>query len=84
MLLISKKVKYSWKKLENYKTNQWLQENDIKISSAHDEGNIIVEILITIFNNKIYKYMTAISKTYLYYKLDDIDSEYHNPYHSTI
>ena len=28
--------------------------------------------------------MTAISKTYLYYKLDDIDSEYHNPYHRTI
>ena len=85
MLLISKKVKYGRKKLANYKTNQWLQENDMKFSSAHDEGkSVIVEILITIFNNKIYKYMTAISKTYLYYKLGDIDSEYHNPYHRTI
>ena len=46
--------------------------------------SVVAERFIRTLKNKIYKYMTPISK-YLYIdKLDDIVNEYNNTYHRTI
>ena len=41
----------------------FLQNNDIEMYSTHNEGkSVIAERFIRILKNKIYKYMTSISK----------------------
>ena len=51
----------------------------------HNEGkSVVAERFIGILKNKIYKYMTAISKNVYIDKLDDIVNEYNNTYHKTI
>ena len=41
--------------------------------SAHNEGKLVIsEIFIRTLNNKIYKYMTSVSKNVYIDKLDDI------------
>ena len=51
----------------------------------HNEGKLVVaERFIKTLKNKIYKYMTAISKNVYIDKLDDIVNEYNNTYHRTI
>ena len=41
----------------------FLQNNDIEIYSTHsEETSVVAERLIRTLNNKIYKYMTSISK----------------------
>ena len=63
----------------------WLQNNDIEMDSTYNEGKSVVsEKLIRAVKNKIYKYMTSISKNVNIDKLDDIINEYNNAYHSTI
>ena len=53
--------------------------------SAYNEGkSVIAERFIRTLKNKIYKYMTSISKNVYIYKLDDIVNEYNNTYHRTI
>ena len=53
--------------------------------SAHNKGkSVIAERFIRTLNNKIYKYMTSISKNVYIDKLDDIVNEYNNTYHRTI
>ena len=53
--------------------------------SIHNEGKSVVpERFIRTLKNKIYKYMTAISKNVYIDKLDDIVGEYNNTYHRTI
>ena len=53
--------------------------------SIHNEGkSVVAERFIRILKNKIYKYMTAISKNVYINKLDDIVNEYNNTYHRTI
>ena len=53
--------------------------------SIHNEGkSVVAEIFIRTLKNKIYKYMTAISKNVYIDKLDDIVDEYNNTYHRTI
>ena len=50
--------------------------------SIHNEGkSVATERFIRILKNKIYKYMTAISKNVYIDKLDDIVNEYNNIYH---
>ena len=57
----------------------WLQDNDIEIYSKHNGGNFAVaERFIRALKNKIYKYMTSISKTTYIYKSDDIVNEDNN------
>ena len=52
--------------------------------STHNEGkSVIAERFITTIKNKIYKYMTSISKNAYIDKLDDIVNKYNNAYHST-
>ena len=53
--------------------------------STHIEGKSVVdERFIKTLKNKIYKYMTSISKNVYIDKLDDIVDEYNNTYHTTI
>ena len=53
--------------------------------STHNKGkSIVAERFIRTLKNKIYKYMTSISKNVYIDKLDDIVNEYNNTYHRTI
>ena len=63
-----------------------LKDNDIEMYSVHNEGkSVVAERFIRTLKNKIYKYMTSISKIYIYIdKLDDIVDEYNNTYHRSI
>ena len=52
---------------------------------THNEGkSVVAERFIRILKNKIYTYMTAISKNVFIDKLDYIVNEYNNTYHRTI
>ena len=53
--------------------------------STNNEGkSVVAERFIRTLKNKIYKYMTSISKNICINKLADIVSEYSNTYHRTI
>ena len=53
--------------------------------STHNEGkSVVAERFIRTIKNKIYKYITSISKNVYIDKLDDIVNEYDNAYHRTI
>ena len=53
--------------------------------STHNEGkSVVAERFIRTLKNKIYKYMTVISKNVYTDKLDHIVDEYNNTYHRTI
>ena len=63
----------------------FLQNNDTEIYSSHNKGkSVIGKIVIRTLKNKIYKYMTSISKNVYIDKLDDIVNKSNNTYHSTI
>ena len=65
--------------------NSFLQNNSIEMYSRHDEGKSgVAKRFIRTLGNKIYKYMTSISKNVHIDKLDDIMNKYNNAYHSTI
>ena len=53
--------------------------------STHNEVKpVVAERFIRTLKNKIYKYMTSISKNVYIDKLDDIVYKYNNTYHTTI
>ena len=53
--------------------------------SMHNERkSVVAERFIKTLKNRIYKYMTAVSKNVYTDKLDDIVNKYNNRYHSTI
>ena len=63
----------------------WLQDNEIEMYSSHNKGkSVFAERFIRNLKNKIYKYMTSVSKNLSIDKLDDIVNEYRNAYYSTI
>ena len=69
----------------NISMKSWLEKNDIETYSTHNEGKSVVgERFIRTFKNKIYKYMTSISRNAYIDKLDDIVNKYNNTYCSTI
>ena len=69
----------------NSSFKKWLKDNDIEMYLIHNEGkSVVVERFIRTLKNKIYKYMTSISKHMYIDKLDDIVDEYNNAYHWTI
>ena len=69
----------------NNSFKKWLQENDIAMYSTHNEGkSVVAERFIRTLKNRIYKYMTSISKRVYIEKLDDTVNEYNNKYHRTI
>ena len=61
-----------------------LEKNDIETNSTHNEGkSVIAERFIRTLKNKIYNYMTSISKNVYIDKLD-IEDKYSNTYYRTI
>ena len=53
--------------------------------STHTEGrSVVAERFIKTLKNRIYNYMTSISKNVYIDQLDDIVNKYSNTYHSTI
>ena len=57
----------------NNSFEKWLRDNNIEMYSIHNEGkSVIAERFIRTLKNKIYKYMTSISKNVYIDKLDDI------------
>ena len=69
----------------NNSFKKWLKDNDIEMYSTNNEGkSVIAERFIKTLKNKIYKYMTSISKNVYIDKLDDIVKEYNNKYHTSI
>ena len=69
----------------NNSFKKWLKDNDIEMYSIHNEGkSVVAERFIRTLKNKIYKYMTSISKNVYIDKLDDIVKEYSNKYHTSI
>ena len=62
-----------------------MQNNDIEIHSVHNEEKpIIAERFIRTLKNKIYKYITSISKNVYIDELDNIVKKYNNTYHRKI
>ena len=63
----------------------WLQDNYIEMYSAHNEGEYVVTKRFTrTLKNKLYKYMTSVSKTMYIDTLADIVNKYNDTYHNTI
>ena len=53
--------------------------------SIHNEGkSVVAERFLKTLKNKIYKYLTSISKNVYIDKSDDIVDEYNNTYHRSI
>ena len=62
-----------------------LEKNAIEMYSIHNEGKSVVgERFIRTLKNKIYKYLTSISKNVYIDKLDNIVNKYNNAYHRAI
>ena len=69
----------------NRSMKSWLEKNAIKIYSLYSKGKyVFAEWLIRALKNKVYKYMTSISKNLYIDKLDDIVNIYNNIYHRKI
>ena len=63
----------------------WLEKNDIEMYSTHNEGkSVVAERFIRTIKNKIYNYMTSISKNVYIDKLDDTVHKYNNKKDRTI
>ena len=63
----------------------FLQNNDIEMYSTHNEiKSVVAERYISTLKNKIYKYVTLVSRNVYIDKLDDIVNKYNSTYHRTI
>ena len=63
----------------------WLEKNAIEMYAIdNEEKPDVTETFIRTLKNKIYKYMTSISKILYIDKLDYIVNKYNNIYHRTI
>ena len=57
----------------NKSVKSWLLENNVEMYSMHNKGkSVVAESFIRILEDKIYKYMTSVSKNVYIDKLDDI------------
>ena len=69
----------------NRSVKSFLQSNNIEMYSTHNEGkSVVAKRFIRTLQNKIYKYMTSISKNVCIDKLDEIVNKYNNTYHRTV
>ena len=58
---------------------KWLKDNNIEMYLTNNEGkSVVAERFIRTLKNKIYKYMTSVSKNVYIDKLDDTVNEYSN------
>ena len=72
------------REFHNRSIKSWLEKNGIEMYSTHNEGkSLAAKRFIRTLKNKIYKYITSISKNVYIDKLDDIANKYNNTYHST-
>ena len=56
---------------------EWLQNNEIEMYSTHNEDkSVVAERFLKTLKNKIYRYMTSVSKNEYVDKLTDIVNEY--------
>ena len=63
----------------------WLHDNNMEMYSIHNEGkSVVAKRFIRTLENKIYNYMTSISKNVDIDKLEDIVNKYNNTYCKTI
>ena len=63
----------------------WLEKKYIEMYSTHNgRKSVVAKRFIRTLENKIYKYMTSISKNVYIDKFDDIVNIYNNTYHSAI
>ena len=64
----------------------WLQDNGRNFFSTHNEEKYVavVEKFIRTFKNRIYGYMTSLSKNVYIDQLDDTVNKYNSTYHRTI
>ena len=68
----------------NNSLKKWLQDNDSEMYSTNNEGkSVISKRFIKTLQNKIYKYMTSISKNVYIDKLNDIVTKCNNTYHAS-
>ena len=69
---------------QNFQKKSFWQNNKIERYSTQNEGkSVVVERFFRILKNKIYKYMTSISKKVYIVKFDVIVNKYKNIYHKT-
>ena len=69
---------------QNLQEKSFWQNNKTESYSTQNEGkSVVVERFIRILKNKIYKYMTSISKKVNVVKFDVIVNKYKNIYHKT-
>ena len=62
-----------------------VRKHNLEMRSTHNEGkSVVAERFIRTLKNKIYKHMTAVSKSVYIDKLNDIVNKYKNTYHRTI
>ena len=62
-----------------------MQDNDIETYSRCNEGKPVAdERFFRTIKNKIYKYMTSVSKNVYIDKLDELVNKYNNTYYSAI
>ena len=63
----------------------WPEKHDTERYLTHNEGkSVVAERFVRTLKNKIYKYMTSISKYVYIDKSDDIVNEYNDTYLNTI
>ena len=64
---------------------RFLRLNNIEMYSTYNEGkSVAAERFIRTLKNRIFKHMTAISKSVYFNMLDDIITKYNNTVHRTI
>ena len=69
----------------NKSCKKWPKDNDIEMYSTNNVGkSVIAERFIKTLKNKIYKYMTSISKNVYIDKLDDIVKKCNSTYHTSM
>ena len=72
-------------KFYNGSINPWLEKTDIEMySTCHEGKSVVAERFVRTLKNKMYKYMTSVSKNVYIDKLDDVANIHNNTYHSTI
>ena len=63
----------------NYHFKRFLKINNIEIYSTYnEEKSVVAERFIRILKNKVFKYLTAVSKSGYFGVLDDIVNKYNN------
>ena len=76
---------YHGSEFYNSHFKKWLKNNNIEMYSTRNEGkSVIAERFIRTIKNKIYKYMTSVSKNVYIGKVDNIVDEYNNTKHRII